>query len=204
MKKAIFILVSFMLIKQISIAQSGKIAIILAKDSSDQTDENYDKTVNNFLLSHFKKLSTPIATDTVIEITGEGSQITQRSGDFWDSSLTTNLAVNGKVVLVYYLTDIISKQTTVKGQKIISYGCKINLFVQIISTSNNQILGSKHYFGTAGEDVTNGSMIADQMGTVYYKTKDEAVKASLKNSSPDFTDDTKSMDEYLNTIISTP
>jgi hypothetical protein len=186
--------ISFILLlvmTQTSFSQTKSVSIHLISNLDDSTSLRYDKIVKDYLLQHIKKSTSVTVKEFPISVSKQvQDDMSRNGGDFIDSTLTAKAKANGisYLMLVYYDTNPFEKQKTVSGKKQISYGCRTNIYIQVINTATNQVLNRKHYNGSAGTAI---------MGDDNFKTREQAIKASLDNSTADFTDDIKSIDEFF-------
>lgn len=165
-------------------AQSKKVAVLTASMSIDD-DLNYDVYIRPYVDSRLKNIpgvtvsdfSSPVSNTVKIK----RNVVT---GNFSDNTLLKNAAANGStvLVLVYYNISIIEKKVLDPGMESTSYGCEMELYVQLVNTSSARIINSKKCYFSMGMKYKDGEN---------YKTKEEAVKATL--ASPASGDDKKSI-----------
>jgi len=195
MKKISLFIIILVCISVVSFSQSKK-AIILIGNDMGQNETTYDSIVRNYITQHLRKIPKLNISNEIKEISSEMRQnINDIGGDFVDSAFTNKAKTEGieYLVLVYYYDSEPDEVPIISGNvKSTRYYTKISFIVQIVNSINNQILDSKHY----GE--TKTMMPRSQK---YYKTKQEAVKVSLDNSTSYFTDNTKNIDEYFKKTI---
>jgi hypothetical protein len=181
-----------LIITTASFSQAKKVAVLTTSMSTDD-ELNYDVYIRPYVDSRLKNIpgvtvsdfSSPVSNTVKIK----RNVVT---GTFYDNTLLKNVAANGSTVLalVYYNISIIEKKVLDPGMESTSYGCEMELYVQLVNTSSAQIINSKKFYFSMGMKYKNGEN---------YKTKEEAVKATL--ASPAFGDDKKSIPVDLSAYL---
>lgn len=173
-------------------AQAKKIAVLTSSLVSDD-ELDYTPFIRSYIGDHLKTI--PGIVVAPVNSTLSNTAKIKRSninGTFVDNAAVKTAAETGSNVLaiVYYNASIIEKKVLEPGQESTSYGCEMELYIQLINTTNAQILNSKRIYLSMGLKYKQGEN---------YKTKEEAVKAAL--ASPAFVDDKKSMSANLDTYL---
>jgi hypothetical protein len=198
MKKTLPILLILISFSTSLFSQAKSIAILLTSDTEQNTEIDYNKTVNAFFTSHLKKLPNVVISELDEKVTDKAKEeIGNDSGKFSDA-LTVNAALTKGIkdlVVIYYSATLLENEMSAGGVKKISYGCRLNFYIQIVNTSTGEVTTSKQFYGSVGTAIAT---------KVNYKTKDEAVKAAFETSGPaDYRDNTTiNVDNYFKKALS--
>jgi hypothetical protein len=170
------LLVAFLLLFAAhSFAQTQKVAVLTASLSTDD-ELNYEPLIRQYIEEQLKKV--PNTSSAVFSSSLSGIIKSKRaivSGTFIDDGLTKKAAADGVSILVLAYNDanIIEKKVLDPGLESTSYGCEMELTIQVVNTTSNQIINGKKFYLAMGMKFKEGEN---------YKTKEEAAKAALNGA----------------------
>jgi hypothetical protein len=197
MKKTLLILLLLISFSSSLFSQSKSIAILLSYDSDASSETNYNQIVSGFFTSHLKKMPNVVITEFNEKVTDKvKEEIGNDSGKFADASTANAALAKGikDLVVIYYSATLLENQMSAGAVKKISYGCRLNFYIQMVNTSTGEVITSKQFYGSVGTAIST---------KVSYKTKEDAVKAAFETSGPaDYRDNTTiNVDNYFKKVL---
>lgn len=196
MKKIIFIVLIFGCFNLKSFSQLKRIEIVISSQI-DEGEPAYEKTVLDFITQHLKKLPQVAIGDTIVQMTYSDEQLVViKSGEFYNPDFSKSLkekSVDYTVIVTYSVFAFEDPTSKTKEQKTKGYIGNSKFQVQIINAANNQILNSLFFFESQ-------TTVLDTKPKTY-KTKEDAIRASLENC-PQFYHYFKNIDDYFEKTFS--
>ena len=176
-----------------SFAQSKKIALLVATENNEVS---YNSVVVQFFMAHLKRVPGLELQELKVNVSKQVSEeISNENGKFSDNDVIANAVSKGikRLLVIYYSATPLEKATAIKGVTKLTYGCRLNYYVQLINAANGEIMTSKQFYGSVGTAIN---------GKDNYKTKEAAVQAAFEVSGPaDYNDHTTiNIDNYLNKV----
>lgn len=158
MKKILLIILILISFSSSLFSQAKNIAILLSTDTEQNTETDYNPTVNAFFTSHLKKLPNVVISELNEKVTDKAKEdIGNDSGKFADV-LTSNAALAKGIkdlVVIYYSATLLENQMRSGGVKKINYGCRVNFYIQIVNTSTGEVMTSKQFYGSVGTAISS-------------------------------------------------